>query len=239
MINDIITRGKVAKAPKIIVYGSEGIGKSTFAANAKNPIFIQTEDGLNHIDCAKFPLAKTFDDFNRYLDMITNEDHEFKTIVFDSADWLEKIIHKDICQKSGSATIELACGGYGKGYTQTKVEFEEILDKLEGLHDNGVTIIFVAHSKIDKFVDPESGQIDRFDIKLHDKTASLLKEWADCVFFATRILGTNKGEIQKNERIIKTTGNKFCVAKNRYNLPDTLPMSYPVVFGEIIKSIKS
>ena len=54
---DSIQSGKENRPPRIMIYGAEGVGKSTFAASAPNPVFIQTEDGLGEIDCCKFPLA--------------------------------------------------------------------------------------------------------------------------------------------------------------------------------------
>ena len=50
------------KPPRIMLYGTEGIGKSTFAAQAPSPIFLPTEDGLGEIDCASFPLCKKYTD---------------------------------------------------------------------------------------------------------------------------------------------------------------------------------
>lgn len=237
MIDNLIT-GRQAKAPRILLYGSEGVGKSTFAAGANKPLFIQTEDGLNQIDCTRFPLAEDYDTFNRYLDQAVYQDHDYKTIIIDSVDWLEKIIHQKLCNDSGVATIELACGGFGKGYTQTKVLFESVLKKLEAARQRGITVILIAHAKVDKFIDPECGQIDRFDSKLHDKTNSVIKEWADVILFATRLFGANKGDTAKNERIVRTAGGPAYVAKNRYNLPEVMPLDYNVVFGEIIKSMK-
>lgn len=95
-----ITRGRTLDAPRIILYGMEGIGKSTFAANFPAPIFIQTEDGLGMIDCAKFPLAKSFDEVFQELVALETEPNEFKTIVIDSLDWLERLIWDKVAFES-------------------------------------------------------------------------------------------------------------------------------------------
>ena len=57
-----IQRGRVSKPPRLLVFGTEGIGKSTFGSGAPKPVFIQTEDGLDDIECDRFPLATSYAD---------------------------------------------------------------------------------------------------------------------------------------------------------------------------------
>ena len=109
-----IQRGRTSTPPRILVYGTEGIGKSTLAAQAPHPIFIQTEDGLGEIDCHKFPLSRTFDEVQTSLTSPATEDHEYETVVIDSADWLERLIYDDICKSYGVTSIERCDGGYGE-----------------------------------------------------------------------------------------------------------------------------
>ena len=103
-----ISTGRERKAPRLLVYGVEGIGKSTFGASAPNPIFIQTEDGLSEIDCAKFPLANSLNEVISYLTALRDEQHEFQTAVLDSADWLERLIWDQVCNDFGVRSIEKA-----------------------------------------------------------------------------------------------------------------------------------
>ena len=83
-----IQRGKQPLPPRLVLYGTEGIGKSTFGSQCPAPVFIQTEDGLAEIDCDKFPLATSFDDIVGYVNSLLNEPHEYQTVVIDSLDWL-------------------------------------------------------------------------------------------------------------------------------------------------------
>ncbi|MCL2649234.1 MAG: ATP-binding protein [Phycisphaerales bacterium] len=85
-----IHRGRKHLPPRLLVYGTEGIGKTTLAAAAPSPIFIPTEDGLDQIDCASFPLAKNFADVENALRSLIHEKHEFETVVIDSCDWAER-----------------------------------------------------------------------------------------------------------------------------------------------------
>src|SRR5262245_12338175 len=98
--------GKTQMPPRIMVYGTEGIGKSSLAASAPKPIFIQTEDGLNEIDCAKFPLARSFDDVLEALNELATEQHSFESVVIDSLDWLERMIWDVVCRRESATTIE-------------------------------------------------------------------------------------------------------------------------------------
>jgi hypothetical protein len=87
-----IQRGRASKPPRILVYGTEGIGKTTFASQTPSPIFIQTEDGMDHVASDRFPLAQTYDDVYASLRDIHHEPHDYGTLVVDSLDWLERLI---------------------------------------------------------------------------------------------------------------------------------------------------
>ena len=108
---DNIQTGKENKPPRIMIYGSEGVGKSTFGASAPDAVFIQTEDGLSEIDCKKFPLAHTLSEVVSELTALRDEQHSFRTVVIDSVDWLERIIFDEVCREFGVRSIEKADGG--------------------------------------------------------------------------------------------------------------------------------
>lgn len=236
-----VTTGKTNKPPRILIHGPEGIGKSTFGSSAPDPIFIQTEDGLDEIEAAKFPLAGNVADVGDQLDTLIKEDHDYKSVVIDSADWLERLIHDQVCRDSGCETIEKAAGGYGKGYAVALTYWREIVSKLDTLrNERGMICILVAHSKIEKFEDPEAPTYDRYSPRLHKSSAALLCEWADAVLFATRRFRTTTTEgaggktrttataIGKDggERIIRAYGGPTCVAKNRYRITAEIPLSW-------------
>src|SRR5687768_670007 len=113
---ELVQHGKTQMPPRIMTYGIEGVGKSTLASCAPKPIFVQTEDGLNEIECSKFPLATSLDDVLAALSELTTEEHPFETVVIDSLDWLERMIWDAVCRRESVTTIEKVGGGYGKGY---------------------------------------------------------------------------------------------------------------------------
>ncbi|MBC8355766.1 MAG: ATP-binding protein [Planctomycetes bacterium] len=243
-----IQSGRTSSPPRIMVYGTEGIGKSTLAARAPQPVFVQTEDGLGEIDCHKFPLAGTFDDVIAALTELHTEEHDFQSIVVDSLDWLERLIWDAVCETYGAKSIEKVDGGYGKGYIYALSPWRQFLDRLSALHkDRCMAVILIAHAKIEKFEDPESSPYDRYSPRLHKHAGALLTEWCDAVLFATRKLRTQTEDTgfgrkrtiahavgkDGGERVLRTIGGPSCVAKNRYDLEPELPLDWNALLGGI------
>jgi hypothetical protein len=237
-----------------MLYGSEGVGKSTLAAQTPAPVFIQTEDGLGQIDCHKFPLAQSFPDILAALGALYSEQHDYQTAVVDSLDWAERLIWDAVCHDYGAKSIEKVDGGYGKGYVYALSYWRQFLDGLIALHSQRqMMILLVAHAKVERFEDPESAAYDRYSPRLNKHAAALITEWSDAVLFATRKFrveadaGTFNRErhvahaIGKDggERILRTVGGPSCVAKNRYSLPAELPLEWTALFNGITSNVSS
>lgn len=237
-----ITKGREAQPPRIMIYGSEGVGKSTFAALAPNPVFVQTEDGLSEIDCSKFPLAKSFDDVVLQLQAVRDERHDYGTVVIDSLDWLERLVWDRVCADYGVKSIEKADGGYGKGYVHALTYWRQIVSLLNDIRARkGMAVILIAHAAVERFEDPEHAAYDRYTPRLHKKACSLVCEWVDAVLFASRRMRvdstTGKAApvgADGGERILRTNGSPACIAKNRFGLPTELPLSWSA-FVEALK----
>ena len=237
-----ITKGREAQPPRIMIYGSEGVGKSTFAALAPNPVFVQTEDGLSEIDCSKFPLAKSFDDVVLQLQAVRDEQHDYGTVVIDSLDWLERLVWDRVCADYGVKSIEKADGGYGKGYVHALTYWRQIVSLLNDIRARkGMAVILIAHAAVERFEDPEHAAYDRYTPRLHKAACSLVCEWVDAVLFASRRMRvdstTGKAApvgADGGERILRTNGSPACIAKNRFGLPTELPLSWSA-FVEALK----
>lgn len=240
---DTVESGRVVAPRRIMLYGTHGIGKSTWASCAEKPIFIQTEDGLGEIDCSRFPMTTTFDDALKALSELYTEKHDYRTVVIDTLDWLERMIWEDVCKKRNVESIEDI--GYAKGYQFALVQWRQFLEGLSALrNDRGMTVIMLAHAKIARFENPETESYDRYEPKLHKHAAAVVQEWCDEVMFASYVVHTmqqdegfdkkkSKG-IGAGERIIRTQERPSHLAKNRLNLPDQLPL----VWSEYSKIIK-
>jgi AAA domain len=244
-----IQKGPQQTPPRILLYGSEGVGKSTLGSQAPNAVFIPTEDGLGQIDCHSFPLAKSLDNVLSALGALYADKHDYQTVVIDSLDWLERLVWDAVCRDYGAKSIEKVDGGYGKGYTISLGYWRRILDGLDALHkERGMLILMLAHTKVERFEDPESSAYDRYSPRLHKHASALLTEWVDIVTFATRKFRVEREDAGFNrergiahaigkdggERVLRTVGGPSCVAKNRYNLPAELPLRWDALLEAII-----
>ena len=231
----MVTVGREAQPPRIMVYGSEGVGKSTFAANAPKTVFIQTEDGLSEIDCSKLPLCTSFDEVVRQLTAIRDEEHEFGTLALDSLDWLERLIWDRVCQDYGVKCIEKADGGYGKGYTHALTYWRQVVSLLGEIRaKRKMAIVLLAHAKVERFEDPEHPAYDRYTPRLHKAACSLVCEWVDAVLFAAKRMRIDSATgraapvgADGGERVLRSNGSPACIAKNRFGLPSEFPLSWP------------
>lgn len=222
-----ITRGKQTRPQKIVIYGPEGIGKTTLAAQFPEPLFIDTEKGTSHVDVARIQLEKdtSWDDLLSIIDEVAKED-VCKTLVIDSVDWTEQIATESICRKYRQPSIEAF--GYGKGYTYIAEEISKLLAKLDLVLASGKHVVLIAHAKMRKQELPdEGGAFDRWEMKLSRQTAPIVKEWADAVLFINyRVYvstsETGHGKATGGKRVIYTTHAPTWDAKNRVGLPDCI-----------------
>ena len=225
-----ITRGPRLRALGVVLYGPEGIGKSTLASQFPSPIFIDLEHGTDTMDIARTDTPKTFNDVLTLMTMILEED-EFKTVVIDTADKLEQLITAHVLEAHHLNSIEDA--GYGKGYTYIAEEFVRFLRKCGELIDAGKNVVIVAHAMMRKFEQPdEMGAYDRWELKLSKKAAPLVKEWADMVLFLnykTTVVTDEKTKSKKargGKRVMYATHHPAWDAKNRFGLDDELDMDF-------------
>lgn len=225
-----ITKGKVKSAKKIVIYGPEGIGKSTLASKFPNPVFIDTEGSTKELDVARFPTPNSWNDI---LTMVedTAAEPQCSTIIIDTADWAEQLCIKAVCQKAGVGGIEDF--GYGKGYVYLQEAFSELLRSCDHCIDSGINVVFTAHAMMRKFEQPdEMGAYDRWEMKLTKKTAPMLKEWADMVLFCnykTEVITDQNTKSKKatgGRRVMYAAHHPCWDAKNRFSLPDQMDMSF-------------
>jgi len=229
---DSIKRSTGIKAPRVMIYGPHGLGKTTFGAGAPSPIFILTEDGLGRLEVDHFPVAASFNDVIDAIGTLYNEDHNFGTVVIDSLDWLDNLIWADIHTKHDDKAL-----AYGKGAVIAADYWRSILEGLAALRDDkGMAVVLIAHTEIKRFDSPETEPYDRYRPKLQDRSSALIQEWCDAVFFCNYRVLTKETEVGFNkevrrgittgERLMYTTEKPAYLAKNRYGLPDSMPLSW-------------
>lgn len=233
-----ITRGKISKAQKVVIYGPEGIGKSTFASQFPDPLFIDTEGSTNNLDVARADRPTSWNMLKGQIEYI-GQHKPCKTLVIDTIDWAEQLCINEVCASHNKNGIEDF--GFGNGYVYEKEEFGRLLNRLSDLTDVGINVVLTAHAQLRKFSQPdEFGEYDRWELKLGKKTGSqispLVKEWADMVLFAnykTVAVAAdkdgNKFKAQGGGRVMYTQHHPCWDAKNRHGLSDGLPFEYAVI----------
>lgn len=241
-----IAKTGASKPPRVLIYGVHGIGKSTFASQAKNPIFIRTEDGLAGIEADAFPVAKSFNDVMEALNVLRNDEHKFKTVVLDSVDWLENLVWSHTAQLHGKDNIEDF--GYGKGFVIAMDYWRMITTALDELRDiRNMTNIVVAHCEVKRFDSPDSEPFDRYQPKMHKLSAAWFQEWTDVLGFANYKVHTKESDagygkkrtraIGSGERLLYTTERPSHIAKCRYkNIPEVMPLDWPTLANSIAAS---
>lgn len=244
-----ITRGRIPCAKKIVVYGPEGIGKSTFVSQFPDVVFIDTEGSTNSMDVARLPKPTSWQTLLDEVEYIRTHPNECRTLAIDTTDWAEMLCVQSICDKHQKKSIEDF--GYGNGYVYVKEEFGRFLNKLTEVVEVGVNVVLTAHAQIKKFEQPEEmGAYDRWELKLGKKTQSqtspLVKEWADMLLFANykiqSIAVDDKGKKHKAQggrRVMHTSHHPCWDAKNRYDLPEEMPFEYGAIAHIIEDNLKT
>lgn len=232
-----ITRGTVPKAQKIVVYGVEGIGKTTLASQFPRPLLIDTEGGSYHLDVPRVETPKSWEALLATVAAVKAE-RPCATLAIDTADWAERLCQQHVCAKGGKSSIE--DWAYGKGYVMMAEEFGRLLDALTDLTEAGIHALLLAHSEVRKFEEPnEAGAYDRWELKLsktgQKKIAPMVKEWADAVLFLNYVQVVEnvakdgqapKYKARGGRRVIYATHHPCWDAKNRWGMPDESPLAW-------------
>lgn len=238
-----IIRGKILCAKKVVIYGPEGIGKSTFASQFPEPVFIDTEGSTNNMDISRLPAPTSWNMLLEEVRYVMQDPSVCRTLVIDTADWAEQLCSAAVCGKYQKSGIEDF--GYGKGYVFLQEEFGRLLNLLtELVEQKKIHAVLTAHAKMRKFEQPdEMGAYDRWEMKLSKNVSPMVKEWADMVLFAnykTHVIKVDgKNKAQGGRRVIYTTHHSCWDAKNRYGLEDELPFEYSSVSGVIEETVTS
>ena len=241
---EMIRSGKQKRPPRIMLHGDPGVGKSTFASGAPDPIFILAEDGVGEIDTNSFPLAQSFDEIMEAIKLLYTTEHEYKTVVIDSVDAIEPMIWDAVCKEHKAKSIEVVLGGYSKGYREALTHWKKFLDGLDALrNDVGMNVIMIAHSAIQHVTPPDTEGYDRRAPKLHKWAVALMEERVDIIGYASEkvLVSVQTGEFGKKHKRAKTTGERLLhvgknpayVSKTRYNTSPVLPLEWSELEKEI------
>lgn len=236
-----VKSGKISRPIVTLLWGIEGVGKTSFAASAPDPIFLSSEDGTGHLDVARFPEPSGWLDVLAACAVAKRSAGRFKTLVIDTLDWIEPLLWRYVCAENGWQSIEEP--GYGKGYTIALDEWSKLVAMVREVRAAGLHVVLLAHSQQKSFKNPAGDDWNRYQLSMHDKAAAMWKQAADCVLFANydaRVVKKSKlsqGKGVGGARVIHTEWNAAFDAKNRFGLPPTLPLRWADYWGRVERAM--
>jgi hypothetical protein len=230
-----INKGKKNRARRVLIYGENGVGKSSIAARFPKPLFLNIEDGIGDLDVDSTDVIKSVTEFTGCLIELADSDYE--TIVVDTIDWLEKLIFEDVAKRANKKTIEDI--GFGKGYQAVEQEWKSLFEGFTYLWNQGRHIVFTCHEHLEKFSNPEGDSYNFWTPALHAKGSGCVAEWCDEVLFVRYKTNTVQKEegfgakrsiaIGGKERVIVCNKTATVEAKNRLGMPDEIPLSFEAI----------
>lgn len=232
-----VTKGRLARPQRVLVYGAEGVGKSTFASGAPRPIFLGAEGGTLYLDVARLPEPRTWDEALDALRDVRREPHDYETIVVDPLNWLQPLCWDAV---SGGGRIEDACGGFGKGYQAAHDLWRVMLRELDGLwRERSMHVVLIAHAALARFENTTGLGYDHWVPALHMSkkinTVGLFAQWVDHVLYVAvethatrgaddRVIGVSTGR-----RVAHAAPSGGWMAKGRM-LPPELELSWAAFY---------
>ena len=226
-----ITKGKQTRPQRVVIYGVESVGKTTFAAQFPTPLYLDIEGGTAHLDTDRVEI-NNWAELNAALKEVVNTDYQ--TVVIDSADWAERLCVEDLLASTKKTSIEDY--GYGKGWVQVAERMSRMLTALDSLIAIGKHVVLLAHSKVQRVEPPDlMTAYDRYELKMSKQSSPLVKEWADELWFfrfKTKVVESENGKAKGTggkQRIILTTHSAAYDAKTRSGLAEELPMEWDSV----------
>ncbi len=236
-----IRTGVRIRPPKVVLYGCGGIGKTTWAAGAPKPVFLFTEDGQGMLDLPRFeirdndPILRSWEELMECVYILHTGEHDYQTVVIDTFDFAEPLLWKHTAKKYGKEDIEAF--GYGKGYAYAVDEARILMGWLDALRrDRNMAVVILCHSTTQKYHNPDSESYDRFSLNLQERLSEFVRSWSDCLLFANYRTAITKDKeafnqehrrgIGQGERVVYTQERPAYWAKNRYELPLELPLSW-------------
>lgn len=227
-----INTGHQDAPERILIYGTPGIGKSTLAAQAPNPVFLDLEGGSSNLNIARVEGLRTWEDLLAATHALATEPHNFETLVIDTLDRAEWLCWQHVCKKAGVDSIEKVGKGFGKGYIAAYEEFRRLFAAVESAwRDRRLHIVFLAHAKLETVKNPAGPDYQRYTLKVHDKVAGLFYEASDAALFAHYEVFYNTDEtrakaIGGERRLLHTVELPGHIAKNRYGLSERIPLDW-------------
>lgn len=221
--------------PRVLIYGPPGLGKTTLASEFTAPVIMNLEGGVPmdvHIQTLGDP--EDLVDWTAVIARLTalyTQEHPFKTLITDSLDRLETLAQRHVCRENKWASIEDA--GFGKGYVLASELIRNYLEGCNALRvKRGMNIIYIAHSTVSRFDDPQAAPYSKYDIRLHKHVNAMFEDDVDAIFFVNQDISVQSEDVGFGKTTKRAEGGGFrwiyaearpaFNAKNRYGIPARL-----------------
>lgn len=251
-----VKKGRLKEPLRYMFYGGEGTGKTTLAAHAPDPLFLDIEDGSGQLPVARYSfrdgdgghVPANYADVLAAIDDLTNNPHGFKTLVIDTLDRLEALIHAHMVTrdgiKNGKGSIEDY--GYGKGYNMAVDEWRAFGLRLDRLRTGRkMNVVLLAHSAVRTFKNPTAEDFDRYQLRLNEKAGGFLKEWADVTGFVCFEDGADSSDKNKRvkgfstgRRLIKFQREAAFDAKTRIPMPARIELELKNPWAPLARAVE-
>jgi len=225
---------------RVNVQGVDGIGKSTFGADAPSSIFIQAEDGLKFIDnVARFPVIESWNQLLTQVKTLIEEPHDYKSVVLDTTDAASKFGEEFVCESNGWSGPQDKQAGYGAFYVAEENAWRKLLQGLNiCFEDRGMNVILLSHVGDKTIVDPTVGEYHAFQMRSNKKINSLIKDWVDFNLFADYDKSVNDGKPKSHgNRILYTKYAMGFEAKSRLTIPPQLPLEWDAFHKSYLEAL--
>ena len=214
------------RKPKVIIYGTEGTGKSTLAGGAKDHYFIDCEDGLEAVEMMyphmkASPYLSSWPQIQVELEKVRGGEIKCKTLIIDTLDWMLRRLEEHVSGASSgdaNSTLNRSHGGFGNGpQVLMNYVYSQLIPLLRDINGMGISIVMLAHAERRDVMSSDGIMIESLAPKIHEKLHSNFVEWVSLVGL---LQVTNDGR-----RVMTVSGQPGIVAKNRYHLPHQIDIN--------------
>ncbi|MDR2390627.1 MAG: ATP-binding protein [Planctomycetota bacterium] len=227
-IFESVIRNPVPAPPRGIIYGSAGVGKSTFAGSARDALVVDCENGIGSLQCQRTPFLETWDQINEWLIALERNEHGYKAVAVDTVDWLIRRMEEHVNGHQVTQTLMKSHGGYGSGKMVLKnYVYQILLPLLNRIGNRGIVVVLLAHARRTEITDVDGITVEKTTPDLPPDLLNTFVEWADFVCLA---------KLQPDGKRVLVTGseaNDRALVKNRYSLPPVIDLSWPAFIAAV------